>query len=180
MVDAAALAACTRCESMLPKGIIFVSFATDRHFLHQIEETARGVHNHARARCICVAVPGESLKPSANESRLVQVPVKIDRFAIDPKFCDTMKGWRIVSLLKTTLINRLVGGGHDIFSIDADWRMRAKMALPNADVVSRSWKGSLFQRRAVRPQHTRDAKSSRTRRESIVCRVGSEYNERRV
>lgn len=117
-------------------GVVFVAFATDNHYLADIKQTALSVREYTLAPCVCVAVAGKLLKPHANESSLQQVPVDIGRFPIDRRFCGTMKGWRIVSFIKTTLLYELLSRGQDVFSIDGDWRMRANMTRPPADVVA--------------------------------------------
>tara|TARA_B100000683_G_scaffold90742_2_gene89891 strand:+ start:771 stop:1529 length:759 start_codon:yes stop_codon:yes gene_type:complete len=122
--------ACDRCAQ---DRVVYASYATNAVYATHVRHLADSIVRVARAPCVCMG----HTEFAFAAARSVQ-PVKLDasRFPLGP-YCAKMSGWRIVHFLKPSLIVALLEAGHGVFSIDADWTMRAALApLPMHDVVA--------------------------------------------
>lgn len=122
---------CRRCVS---RGAVFASWSTNSFYAAHVYDLAHSVVDHARVPCLCMAMTlFDTTAPNVVE------PIVFDdsNFSIGKRFCNGMAGWRLISFLKPALIVRLLSQGHDVFSVDADWKMiRSLSALPRYDVVA--------------------------------------------
>jgi hypothetical protein len=122
---------CIRCVS---NGTVFASFSTNNFYAQNVYNLAHSVVKYAHVPCLCMAMTSfPTVAPNIVE------PIVLDnsKFPIGKKYCNNMAGWRLHSFLNPTLIVYLLSQGHNVFSVDADWKMvRPLSALPNYDVVA--------------------------------------------